>query len=89
MSIGATRVPVRIVLRRGAGGGAWFSRVGLPAKSGVSGNVIMVVPGRFGVAVYSPPLDPSGNSVRGVAALRDLSKRWGLHILAPKYPEEE
>jgi glutaminase len=49
----------------------------------------MVVPGRFGVAVYSPPLDPSGNSVRGVAALRDLSKRWGLHILAPRYPEEE
>jgi len=71
------------------GSGEWFSRVGLPAKSGVSGNVIMVVPGRFGVAVYSPPLDPSGNSVRGVAALRDLSKRWGLHILAPRYPEEE
>jgi len=71
------------------GSGEWFSRVGLPAKSGVSGNVIMVVPGRFGVAVYSPPLDPSGNSVRGLAALRDLSKRWGLHILAPRYPEEK
>jgi glutaminase len=63
------------------GAGEWFSRVGLPAKSGVSGNVIAVVPGRFGIAVYSPPLDPSGNSVRGVAALRDLSERWGLHIL--------
>jgi len=63
--------------------GEWFSRAGLPAKSGVSGNVIAVVPGRFGIAVYSPPLDASGNSVRGVAALRDLSDRWGLHILAP------
>lgn len=61
--------------------GEWFSRAGLPAKSGVSGNVIAVVPGRFGVAVYSPPLDSSGNSVRGVAALRDLSDWWGLHLL--------
>ncbi|MBW2414431.1 MAG: glutaminase [Deltaproteobacteria bacterium] len=68
------------------GSGEWFSRVGLPAKSGVSGNVIAVVPGRFGVAVYSPLVDPSGNSVRGVAALRDLSERWGLHILAPGAP---
>jgi glutaminase len=62
--------------------GEWFTRAGLPAKSGVSGNVIVVVPGRFGIAVYSPPLDPSGNSVRGMAVLRDLSMRWELHLLA-------
>jgi len=66
--------------------GEWLSRVGLPAKSGVSGNVIAVVPGRFGIAVYSPPLDASGNSVRGVAALRDLSNRWGLHVLGQSPP---
>ncbi|MFF2777656.1 glutaminase A [Streptomyces sp. NPDC058052] len=61
--------------------GRWMLDVGLPAKSGVSGGLIAAGPARFGVAVYSPPLDASGNPVRGVAALGVLSERFGLHIM--------
>ncbi|WP_042381862.1 glutaminase A [Streptacidiphilus melanogenes] len=71
------------------GSGEWLLRVGLPAKSGVSGGVIAVSPGRFGVAGYSPPLDAAGNSVRVVSALRELSDRFGLHLMhnpAPSAP---
>ncbi|MGW1013179.1 glutaminase A [Streptomyces termitum] len=63
------------------GAGEWLLDVGLPAKSGVSGGLIAASPARFGVAVYSPPLDASGNSVRAVAALGEMSKRFGLHIM--------
>lgn len=60
--------------------GQWLHDVGMPAKSGVAGGVLAVVPGRFGIAVYSPPLDSYGNSVRGVAACKELSQRLGLHL---------
>ncbi|ARF70931.1 glutaminase A [Kitasatospora albolonga] len=63
------------------GSGEWLLRIGLPAKSGVSGGLIAVGPARFGLATYSPPLDTSGNSVRGQAALRALSERYGLHLM--------
>ncbi|MGY0466520.1 glutaminase A [Kitasatospora sp. cg17-2] len=63
------------------GAGEWLLSVGLPAKSGVSGGLIAVGPGRFGVAVYSPPLDAAGNSVRGVAALTAMSERLALHLM--------
>lgn len=61
--------------------GDWLLRVGLPAKSGVSGALIAASPARFGVAAYSPPLDPTGTSVRGAAALLQLSQRFGLHLM--------
>ncbi|WP_067992829.1 glutaminase A [Nocardia pseudobrasiliensis] len=61
--------------------GDWVSTVGLPAKSGVGGGILAVLPGQIGIAVYSPRLDAHGNSVRGVAACRELSQRLELHFL--------
>ena len=63
--------------------GSWLHRVGMPAKSGVSGGIIAVLPGQLGIGVYSPRLDTFGNSVRGVAACEALSREFGLHILRP------
>ncbi|EME17585.1 glutaminase A [Rhodococcus triatomae] len=61
--------------------GDWIARVGLPAKSGVGGGVLAVLPGQIGIAVHSPRLDAHGNSVRGVQACRELSKALELHFL--------
>jgi glutaminase len=61
--------------------GDWVYQVGLPAKSGVSGCLFAVVPGRLGVAAYSPRLDEHGNSVRAAAAIEALSDRLDLHVL--------
>ena len=60
--------------------GEWAYRVGLPAKSGVCGGVIAVVPGQVGIAVFSPPLDERGNSVRGVKVCETISQTFGLHL---------
>jgi glutaminase len=60
--------------------GEWAYRVGLPAKSGVSGGIIAVVPDQIGIAVFSPLLDARGNSVRGVKVCEELSERFGLHL---------
>ena len=61
--------------------GDWVSAVGLPAKSGVGGGIVAVLPGQLGIGVYSPLLDARGNSVRGVLLCRSLSERLGLHFL--------
>ncbi|MDH6194400.1 glutaminase [Mycobacterium frederiksbergense] len=61
--------------------GDWVSAVGLPAKSGVGGGIVAVLPGQLGIGVYSPRLDSRGNSVRGVQVCRSLSAQLGLHFL--------
>ncbi|HLH31772.1 MAG TPA: glutaminase A [Terriglobia bacterium] len=53
--------------------GKWLFATGLPAKSGVGGGIIAVSPGKFGIAVISPPLDAAGNSVRAQRAITDIS----------------
>lgn len=62
--------------------GEWTTDVGIPAKSGVSGGIVAVMPGRLGLATFSPGLDAHGNSVRGQAVFRELSARYGLHMFA-------
>ena len=62
--------------------GKWFYRTGLPGKSGVGGGLIAVAPGKFGIAVISPPLDDAGNSVRGQKAIADIASALKANPLA-------
>ena len=60
--------------------GEWVYRIGMPSKSGVGGGIVGVLPGQMAVAVFSPPLDARGNSVRGIRVFEDLSNDFGLHM---------
>ena len=62
--------------------GKWLYHTGLPAKSGVGGGIIAVAPGKFGIAVISPPLDDAGNSVRAQRAIRDIVARLNANPYA-------
>jgi glutaminase len=64
--------------------GKWLYRTGLPGKSGVGGGLIGVSPGKFGIAVISPPLDDAGNSVKAQKAIADISNALGGNPYAPK-----
>jgi glutaminase len=60
--------------------GTWIAQVGLPAKSGVGGGMVAVLPGELGLAAFSPRLDEQGNSVRGLRTCQALSRRFNLHL---------
>jgi glutaminase len=57
--------------------GKWLFKTGLPGKSGVGGGIIAVSPGKFGIAVVSPPLDEAGNSLRAQLAIENISNALG------------
>lgn len=61
--------------------GEWFTRVGIPAKSGVAGGLLGALPGQCGIGVISPRLDEHGNSVRGIKAFHRLSDDMGMHLM--------
>jgi glutaminase len=60
--------------------GEWMFDIGLPGKSGVSGGIVTVSPGKGGLGTFSPPLDEAGNSVRGQLLTKYMSERLGLNI---------
>jgi glutaminase len=66
--------------------GIWLFNTGLPAKSGVGGGLMAVCPGKFGIAVVSPPLDSAGNSVKGQLVIRYLVNKFHLnpYLVQPK-----
>lgn len=62
--------------------GDWLYKSGIPAKSGVGGGVLGIMPGMFGIAAFSPPLDEAGNSLKAQAAIRQIMQELGLNIFA-------
>ena len=60
--------------------GAWAYNVGLPGKSGVGGGILTIVPGIMGIAAFSPPLDPVGNSVRGQKMAAFVARELGYNL---------
>ncbi|HYS24542.1 MAG TPA: glutaminase, partial [Vicinamibacterales bacterium] len=86
--IGTGNVPYVLAVMATAGlyddSGKWLYHTGLPAKSGVGGGIIAVAPGKFGIAVVSPPLDEAGNSVRAQKAITDIVNALNLNPYASK-----
>jgi glutaminase len=88
--LGAGNVPEVLAVMATAGlyddSGKWLFATGLPAKSGVGGGILAVSPGKFGIAVVSPPLDAAGNSVRAQKAIADVSNALGgnPYAVAPR-----
>jgi glutaminase len=82
----AKNVPYVLAVMATAGlyddSGKWLYHTGLPAKSGVGGGIIAVSPGKFGIAVISPPLDDAGNSVRAQRAIREIVMRLNANPYA-------
>ena len=60
--------------------GDWLFDIGLPGKSGIGGGILAVAPGKGGLGTFAPPLDESGNSVKGQLVARFLSERLGLNL---------
>jgi glutaminase len=83
----AKDVPELLALMATAGfydeSGQWMYTAGLPAKTGVGGGIVAVVPGRFAIAAFSPRLNDAGNSVRAMHAIRDIAGQLGVGVFGP------
>lgn len=83
----ANHVPELLALMATAGfydeSGAWMYTAGLPAKTGVGGGIVAVVPGRFAIAAFSPRLNEAGNSIRSQNAIRDIAGKLGVGVFGP------
>ncbi|EGT0665605.1 glutaminase A [Citrobacter werkmanii] len=66
------------------GSGKWLYTVGIPAKSGVGGGMVAVVPGEYAIAVYSPPLDEAGNSVRAQKTIEYVAEATEANVFLAK-----
>lgn len=80
----AEHVPELLAIMATAGfydeSGEWMFTAGLPAKTGVGGGIVAVVPGRFAIAAFSPRLNEAGNSVRSLNAIRDIAGALGVGV---------
>ena len=65
------------------GSGVWSATAGVPAKTGVGGGIVAVVPGKMAIAAFSPRLDTYGNSVRAQKAIRYIAGELGVGIFGP------
>jgi glutaminase len=67
--------------------GEWMYSAGLPSKTGVGGGIVAVVPGKFAIATFSPPLNAAGNSVRGMKAIQHIAAELGVGLYGPNKGE--
>jgi glutaminase len=65
------------------GSGTWAWNVGLPAKSGVGGGIVAIAPGKGAIAVFAPPLDDAGNSVKAQEVIRYVAEKLNYNIYSP------
>lgn len=66
------------------GSGGWAWKVGLPAKSGVGGGIVAVVPGKGAIAVFAPPLDEAGNSVKAQKVIEYVANKLDFNLFSPR-----
>ena len=87
----AAHVPELLAIMATAGfydeSGEWMYSAGLPAKTGVGGGIVAVVPGKFAIATFSPPLNEAGNSIRGMRAIRYIAGELGVGLYGPNAGE--
>lgn len=67
--------------------GDWLYTSGIPAKTGVGGGVMGLLPGGFGIAAFAPPLDEAGNSVKAQAAIKYIAQKLGVNVFGGRCPE--
>lgn len=86
----AEHVPELLAVMATAGfydeSGMWMYTAGLPAKTGVGGGIVAVVPGQFAIAAFSPRLNEAGNSIRSLNAIRDIAGELGVGVFGSNPP---